>query len=144
MTMLRPIAQKCRAQIHIENPRDPRSLDVPHVLIVGPEQFGDPIHDALFDGLSSRIFATRDYRKLWLLSEEEPFRLAVLHLALSTFDLESASRIIRRRLPGARILVILGGEDFLDGALYDHRMVPPVAAGTLLNAVRRLLNERYV
>jgi hypothetical protein len=40
--------------------------------------------------------------------------------------------------------VIRTEEVFLDTALYDDRMAPPVAVGTLLTAVRQLRNERSI
>jgi hypothetical protein len=142
MTMLRAVAQRCRAPQPLVSAHATRSSRAVSVLFVGPEHEGDAIHDALFENFPSRIFATRDYRELWLLSPEEPFRLAVLHPALSNFDLETTARIVRSRWPWARILVIRAGESLSDKALYDERMTPSVAAGMLSMTVGKLLNER--
>lgn len=35
------------------------------------------------------------------------------------------------------------GEDFLDDALYDDRIVPPVAPAELLAAIKRILSQRH-
>jgi hypothetical protein len=114
-----------------------------HVLFVGPEDLGDAIHDALLDGIRSRVFATRNFRELWLLPTEERFHVAILHQTLSEFDLETASRIVRRRWPQARILLMRAAADFLEDALYDDRVAPPVGARTLLKTVRRMLNHPW-
>jgi hypothetical protein len=123
-------------------PGEFRSVLPLRVLFVGPEHLRDAIHNALAEGLRSRIFATRDCQELWLLPVEEPFRLAILHHALSALDLEGSSRVIRRRWPRARILVIRSGRNVLDDALYDELLAAPVAAGALLQIVRQMLSTR--
>jgi len=62
----------------------------------------------------------------------------ILHNTLSSFELEDASRFIRRRWPHARILVLHSGEGFLEDALYDERVALTVAPGVLLAAIERL------
>lgn len=112
------------------------------VLFVGLKHMEDAALDALFEGLHSRIYATTDTRELWVFPSREPIRLAILHQTLSLFELEEASRSIRQRWPGARILVIREGEEFLDDGLYDDRVVPPITPGALLETTRRLLSRR--
>jgi hypothetical protein len=78
-----------------------------------------------------------------MIPEQTVIELAVLHCTLSPFELERASVTIRRRWPHARILVIRLGEDFLNDALYDQRIVPPVAPSELRATIKLLLSRRH-
>ena len=65
----------------------------------------------------------------------ELFLLARTELArhgLGCFELEEAARLVRRRWPSARILLIRSGEKALEDPLYDLRLRPPVEPNTLM------------
>jgi hypothetical protein len=110
------------------------------VLFVGPQRAGDVVYDELAEGLNSALLAS-DHSKLSLYPIQEPIRLAVLHHRLSSYQLEYATRTIRHRWPRARILVLREGEDFLDDALYDDRLVPPTCPGVVLSTIQHLLRR---
>jgi hypothetical protein len=75
---------------------------------------------------------------LWAIPKQESIQVVILHNTLSPFELEDASRFIRRRWPHARILILRRGVGFLDDALYDEHVVPTAAPEVLLAAIERL------
>jgi hypothetical protein len=108
-----------------------------NVLSVGPVDRGSMVHDALLDGASFRLTIATDYKGLWGMPTQESIQVAVLHNTLSSFELEAACRLIRRRWPHTRILVVSREESFLEDALYDDRMTPTVASEHLLTTIER-------
>jgi hypothetical protein len=109
-----------------------------HVLSVGPVDRGSMVHDKLLDGASFHLSIATDYRELWGMPTQESIHVAILHNTLSSFELEAAGRLIRRRWPQARILLISRGESSLEDALYDDRVEPTVALELLLTTIERL------
>jgi hypothetical protein len=101
------------------------------VLSIGLEVPDHVLHEALLSEPNSRCYGVSDCRDLSMIPGQTVIELAVLHCALLPFELERASATIRRQWPHARILVIRLGEDFLDDALYDQRIVPPVGPAEL-------------
>lgn len=122
--------------------RKARLAETIHVLAVGPVNRSSTIHDALLQVPNSRVSIATDYRGLWVISQQEAIRIAVLHDALPSFELEAACRLIRRRWPRARILVLRSRADSLDDALYDDRVASTVAPQVLLATIRRLVGRR--
>jgi hypothetical protein len=110
-----------------------------HVLSVGAIDCGCMVHDALLSGPRFRLSVLTDYRELWMIPNQESIHVVVLHSTLSSNELEYASQLIRRRWPHARILVVCDGEDFLDDALYDVRVVSKVSREVLLATIERLI-----
>lgn len=108
-----------------------------HVLSVGPVDCGSMVHDALLDGASFRLTIATDYRKLWGIPAHELIHVAVLHDTLSSFEMEAACRLIRRRWPHAKILLVSGRESSLDDGLYDDR-APTAAPDLLVTTIERL------
>jgi hypothetical protein len=109
-----------------------------HVLFVGPVDRGSFVYDALLDGPSFRLTIATNYQELWKMPTQESIRVAILHNTLSSFELEAACRLIRRRWPHARILVVSRGESFLEDPLYDDRVAPTLAPELLLTTIERL------
>lgn len=112
-----------------------------HVIFVGRSNYG-----RLFDGQLSnanfRISSAADYRELWSMPPVQSPRLAVLYNTLHSFELEASCRLIRRRWPNARILILRARMDTVDKALYDVRLPANVASQVLLAAIRRLAGAR--
>jgi hypothetical protein len=136
-----PIVAKGVEEIAIGN-LDGRQFRIPktiHVLSVGPVDFGSLVHDALLDGPNSRLSIAPDYRMLWAIPKQESIQVVILHNTLSSFELDDASRFIRRRWPHTRILVVRQGEDFLDDALYDVQVVSNVDRQVLLATIQCLI-----
>jgi hypothetical protein len=113
------------------------------VLSIGLEVPDHVSNDALRGEPNLRYYGVRDCRDLSMIPEQIVIELAVLHCTLSPFELERASATIRRRWAHARILVIRLDEDFLDDALYDQRIVPPVAQAELRATIKLLLSRRH-
>ena len=109
------------------------------VLLLEADEMNGDLQNALRRISPSMIFRTQDCQELWLLSSKDPFRLAILHDSLSRLDLEVATRIIRRQWPRAKILVVREDVEFLDDALHDERLLPPVGTEVLLEAANQLL-----
>jgi hypothetical protein len=109
-----------------------------HVLSVGSVDEGSVVHDTLLDGSNFRLTIATDYRKLWGMPTQESIHVAILHNTLSSFELEAACQLIRRRWPRARILVVSSGESILEDALYDDRVAPTAAPAVLLTTIERL------
>jgi hypothetical protein len=113
-----------------------------HVVSVGPVECGSMVHDALLDRSSFRLSIETDYRRLWEVPAQNMIHVAVLHDTLSSFELESACRLIRQRWPFAKILLVASGESFLDDGLYDDR-APTAARDVLLSTIERLTGGWY-
>jgi hypothetical protein len=112
-----------------------------HVLSVGPVDCGSMVHDALLDGSNFRLTITTDYRELWGTSTQESIQVAILHNSLSAFESEAACRLIRRRWPHTKILVVSNRESILEDALYDDRVAPTVAPEVVLETIERLTGQ---
>jgi hypothetical protein len=110
-----------------------------HVLSVGAMDYGCMVHDALLSGPRFRLSVATDYRELWMIPNQESLQVVILHDTLSSSELEYASRLIRRRWPRVRILVVCNGEGFLDDALYDVRVVSNVSREVLQTTIERLI-----
>ncbi|MGO9776952.1 MAG: hypothetical protein ACLPM3_10255 [Terracidiphilus sp.] len=110
-----------------------------HVLSVGSMDRGSVVHDTLLDEASFHLSIATDYRELWGMPTQESIHVAILHNTLSSFELEAAGRLIRRRWPQARILVVSSGESYLEDALYDDRVAPTAAPEVLLTTIDQLL-----
>ena len=113
------------------------------VLSMGQEVPDNVLHDALRSEPNARCYSARDCRDLSMIPDQTVIEFAVLHQTLGPFELAQASATIRHRWPHARILVIRLGEDFLDDALYDDRIVPPVSPTRLLGMIKRILSQRH-
>jgi len=111
------------------------------VLSVGQPEPGSLVREALRGATRFRLSTARDYRELWLASKYQAIHLAILHKSLGPFELEEAGQLIRRRCPHVAILVIRKGEGFLEDALYDDRVVPPVTPEGLLATIQKLANR---
>jgi hypothetical protein len=101
------------------------------------------VHDALLDVASLRLTIATGYQKLWGMPMQESIQVAILHNTLSSFELDAASRLIRRRWPHTRILVVSRGESLLQDALYDDRVEPTVAPELLLTIIQRLTKRLH-
>ncbi|MGA3346487.1 MAG: hypothetical protein ABSC76_16635 [Terracidiphilus sp.] len=108
------------------------------VVSVGPVERGCWVHDALSGRPNARLTIATDLRQLWSISTQQSIQVAILHDTLSLLDFEAASRLIRRRFPSAKILVVSREESFLEDALYDDRVAPTVAPTVLLRAIERV------
>jgi hypothetical protein len=99
----------------------------------------DPIHIAYDIFLSQHhrgISAAANYRELCAISTQEPCDVAVLQSTLSRSDLQESASLVRRRWPSARILVVRDNAQFLEDALYDHRVLPGINPEALLSVIR--------
>lgn len=111
-----------------------------HLVSVGTIECGCLIHDSLLNVLNARLSMVTDCRRLWEMPEHGEIHLVILHDTLSSPELDQTSRLIRRRWPQAKILVIRAGEDFLEDALYDERETPSVSPRALLTRIKSILN----
>jgi hypothetical protein len=114
-----------------------------HILSVGPVDHNFVVHDVLLEAPNLRLSIVADYRELWEFPKQQAIHVVILHDTLSSFELEAACQLIRRAWPQAGILVVRSGEDFLDDALYDDRVMPAEAPEVLLTTIERLIGERH-
>ncbi len=115
-----------------------RMASVIHVLSVGPMDSGSMVHDALLDEPNFHLTIATDCRKLWMIPKQESLHVVILHNTFSWFELEDASRFVRRQWPRAKILVISEEEHFPEDALYDDRIAPAAAAKFLFTTIEQL------
>ena len=123
--------------------RNGRSAETIHILSVGPLDRSFIVHDVALEMPNSRLSIAIDFRELWEIAKQQAIHVAILHETVSSFELEAACQLIRRQWPQAKILVVHRGEGFLDDALYDDRLLPPVALEDLLTTIERLTSERH-
>jgi hypothetical protein len=81
------------------------------------------------------ISVAKDYRDLWLRSGEESVEIALLHNSLCSFELEQAARLIRRRWPKAKILILRSGRILITRVVYDEWLSPSISSEALLKRV---------
>jgi hypothetical protein len=125
------------------NQRDIRTSKNIRVLSVGSIDRGSMVHDALLEGREFQLSIAMDIIGLRSILEHEEFQLAILHNTLATRELEDACRFIRRQWPHSKILVVRAGQDFLEDALYDERVIPDVAREVLLATIEVLTATRH-
>jgi hypothetical protein len=106
-----------------------------HLLSVGAIEPGVLVRDALFHEPCAKVSFAKNYRELWIASKYEPVHIVLLHNSLCSFELEEAARLVRGSWPTAKILIIRSGEVTLDDALYDDRLVAPVAEDPVRQAI---------
>jgi hypothetical protein len=114
-----------------------------HVFSIGTS---DPIHIAYDIFLSQHhcaISSAADYRELCAISAREVCDIAILQSTLSRNDLQEFACLVRRRCPSARILVIRDDVQFLEDALYDHRVMPGINPEALLSVIRSLTGRLW-
>ena len=109
-----------------------------YLLSVGSVDRASIIHDALLYGPKYRLTIAIDYRQLWELPLREFIQVAVLADSLSSFELEAACRLIRRRWPHTKILLIRDGAGSLDDAFYDDCVASAVTHERFLTVIERL------
>jgi hypothetical protein len=121
------------------------------LLLIASMDRSHALHDAFLEARNEYQFTATefqemwlipDYRELWVIPGQDAVHLAVVHETLSHFELDETCRFIRRRWSSARILVIRAGEEFLDDALYDARVMPSTPNELLHSAIQRLLERR--
>jgi hypothetical protein len=113
------------------------AIGAAYLIVVGRTKY-----DAIFDSLLSnsarlRLLSAADYRELWAIPHNISPRLTVLYDTLHSFELEASCRLIRRRWPAARILVIRSKIEKLEKSLYDFHLSPSVPASALLTSIRK-------
>lgn len=81
------------------------------------------------------FFHANDYRDVWRLSRAMVFDVVIFHNSLGCFELEESARLVRRRWPSAKIVLVRSGEITLESRLYDWRLRPPIEAETLLSVL---------
>lgn len=108
------------------------SCEPARLLFVGSNEPEQSWGKAIEDVPGFKVSFATDYRELWLLPGREIPDIVVLLPALSLSELDDVSRFIRQRWAEVRILVVREGENFLDDALYDDRMLPGENVNALL------------
>ncbi|MFZ1085852.1 MAG: hypothetical protein WAN35_12885 [Terracidiphilus sp.] len=108
-----------------------------YLLSVGSVDRASIIHDALLYGPKYHLTVATNYRQLWELPLREFIQVAVLADTLSSFELEAACQLIRRRWPHTKILIIRGGAGYLDDALYDDCVASTVTEEVFLTVIER-------
>ncbi len=127
--------------IGIADPKVSTKTGLSHVIFVGRSNFGK-LFDSQISSANFRLSFATDYRELWAMQTVHSPRLAVLYDTLHSFELEASCRLIRRRWPSTRILILRARMDTVDKSLYDARLPANVATQVLLAAIRRLAGAR--
>src|SRR5512146_2290300 len=127
--------------IGIADPEVSTKTGQSNVIFVGRSNYSR-LFDAQLSNTNFRLSFAADYRELWAMPPVHSPRLAVLCDTLHSFELEASCRLIRRRWPNARILILRARMDTVDKSLYDARLPANVASQILIAAVRRLAGAR--
>lgn len=101
------------------------------------------VRSALLGEPNLTISIVDNYRELWTIPNQEIIHLVILNKTLSTIELEASSRLIRKRWPRAKILVVRQGEGFLEDALYDDRVTLADSSEVLRGRIGRLLVSHF-
>lgn len=112
------------------------------VLSVGSILAANSIDELLVREPHTRHIAASGCSDLYAIPQDADLRLVILNESLTPFELDIAGRLVRRRWPGARILVIRTGQFFLEDALYDERIASPAHPDVLHAAIQRNLWRR--
>jgi hypothetical protein len=106
----------------------------------------DPIHlvyDTFLRQHQCAISVAATYRDLCAVSTRESCNVAVMQSMLSCSDLQESASLVRRRWPSARILIVRDDVQFLEDALYDHRVRPGINPEVLLSVIRSLTGRLW-
>ena len=109
-----------------------------HVLSIGSQDSCNAVRDALLQRHNCRLSAVTSLRDMYAIPERINCDIAILHHTLSRLETRNASEYIRRRWPGAKILVISAEIDVLDDPLYDEWAPPDQSPETLLATIEQL------
>ena len=112
-----------------------------HLLFVGQGESDLSWNKVIEDVPGFKVSLVADCRDLWLLPDCGAPDIVVLLPALSLSELDDASRFIRQRWSGVRILVVREGENFLEDALYDDRVFPRESADVLFSRIFQLARQ---
>lgn len=116
------------------------------LLVIGGVEQSYALHDSFLKTENTSLSSIEvnrewwmipDYQELSVIPRDTDFQTAILHETLSLTELDDACRFIRRQWPNVRILVIRGGEGFLDDALYDERLPPASSSEAMIAAIAR-------
>jgi hypothetical protein len=75
---------------------------------------------------------------MYAIPERNNCDIAILHHTLTRLETQTSSEYIRRRWPGAKILVISAEIDILDDPLYDEWAPPNQSPEMLLATIEQL------
>lgn len=113
----------------------------PKAILVAPVEHRQALLDALRAASQLDLRCAANYRDLWLIPGMKHLQLAVFSDVLPSFELEAACRLIRRRSPQARILLLASRPNAIGAALYDERVAASMAPQQLKTAIQRLLGK---
>jgi hypothetical protein len=119
--------------------------DMLRVLAVGSKASWDLVRDALLFHRRSHLLVASDYWEIFSLWVGEAEQVSVAVIDLCTSDRELRRRTaehIRRRWPGAQILLVGPEAEVPEDPLYDERIPPGLEAAELLAAMERLVNGK--
>lgn len=102
-----------------------------HILSIGQCKPCHTLSDELLDIPGFKVSSVLDYRELIQTIRYVP-ALVLVHDSLQPVELEDACRLVRQNWRFARILVIRDGEEFLEDALYDDRVLPDISGKDLI------------
>jgi hypothetical protein len=108
------------------------------VLSIGSQDSCNTVRDVLLQRHNCRLSVVTSLWNMYAIPERNNFDIAILHHTLSRLEVRNASEHIRRRWPGAKILVISAEMDAPDDPLYDERLPPGQSPGTLLATIEQL------
>jgi len=116
------------------------------VLFVGLSESSTLVRDAVLYHPGSRLAIATSYWDLCSLSlhYHEEFQVALLEVSPSPRELRRRAEYIRRRWPGAAIVLIADGRIALDDPLYDERVPSNIGPDELLTVIDRFNRDEAV
>lgn len=114
------------------------------VLAIGSLQISERVRDALLPRRHFSLLVVSDYWSLCLLSQKEAqlVSIAILEVSHLDRDLRRKAECVRRRWPGAQIILLASRAGALEDQLYDERIQPGFHHQELLGLIDRLLKHR--
>jgi hypothetical protein len=109
-----------------------------HVLSIGSEDSCSSVRGALLQRHNCRLSIVTSLWDTYAIPQEDRLDIAILQHTLSRLEVRNASEYIRRRWPGAKILVIRPETGDLDDPLYDEWVPPDLSATVLLAVIEQL------
>jgi hypothetical protein len=109
-----------------------------HVLSIGSQDTDALVRDVLVLRTKCRLYVASSIWDLCVVLESQEIDVAILHNTFSPKQMRVFVAYVRRRWPGAKILLIKPKQVSADYNVYDEWIVPGVSPKTLLAAIERL------
>lgn len=131
------------SQLYVCPINAPQESHTVNVLLVEPAMTPRSGWEAVLSAGAYCVTAVCDVREVFLLRDEKPVVLAVIHDMLGPFGLRATAECVRRQWPLAKILILGRAAPTLEDHLYDEAISHRHEATAFLGVLQMLVENRW-